>query len=544
MDISLLEDIQQTIRQLPGLENIVEMDAGEIRARAEAFGTYTNLGNYNYVSTIKNLSTALTVYLGSEQVESEPGTQKKRDIIKTAPKTIRAVHDYLKRAPMIRLDCQMGDNGSFTPRCGFYISTYRKESIRLADMMGRIKFAPNNPSGPELTVVMIPEWPEKERQVLVFPEIGVTYVLGTDYYGEAKNAFLRMAMWTAKQQGMLGMHAATKILRAKDADGNLRKLGMIIFGIAATGKTTHACHNHDLIESGEGVEIAQDDVVFWRPDGSALGSERGFYIKTEGLNPELQPVLYSAASMPGAVLENVMVDYHGSVFFEDRTLTANGRGIVQRSDLGDYCSPSINLPPIDELDGLIMAFMVRSYTVVPIASRLTPEQAAVAFMLSESIDLAGSDQQTPGTPTKGISASPLVIGEASEDCNRFYEMVKSHGDKIQCYMLNTGGVGEMVEHGLDGARRVLRKVTRVQIPEMAAIIRGIARNTISWREDPNWMTETPESVDGLDIDKFDLIQHYDQDKIDAFIAAIRLERAEYAEQIRGLDSAIVKAVEF
>ena len=124
----------------------------------------------------------------------------------------------------------------------------------------------------------------------------VTYVLGSDYYGEAKKGFLRMAMWHAKQQGMLGLHAGTKILRARDKDGKLRRLGMIIFGLTATGKTTHACHNHGLSLDGEGVEIVQDDVVFWRRDGSALGTEKGFYIKTEGLDPNVQPLLHDAAT--------------------------------------------------------------------------------------------------------------------------------------------------------------------------------------------------------------------------------------------------------
>jgi phosphoenolpyruvate carboxykinase (ATP) len=58
------------------------------------------------------------------------------------------------------------------------------------------------------------------------------------------------------------------------------------------------------------------------------------------------------------------------------------------------------------------------------------------------------------------------------------------------------------------------------------------------------MVETPEYVDGLDITKFDLDRHYDQDRIDASIAAIRIERADYAEQLPGLDPAIASAAEF
>ncbi|MCE5313910.1 MAG: phosphoenolpyruvate carboxykinase (ATP) [Armatimonadota bacterium] len=544
MDRTILEEIKNVVGGLATRPNVERLTPGQTKARAEKFCRQTVFGNCNYVSSVKTLSTALTVYLGSERVEAGVYTQKKRDIKKSARQTIASVHEYLKNAPIVQTCATMGSGSDFTPRCAFYVSKYRRESIRLAHMVTEGLFPAANDGQPDLTVVFIPEWQEKDRQVLVFPEIGVTYVLGTDYYGEAKNAFLRMAMWLAKERSMLGLHAGTKILRARAEDGHIRKLGMMIFGIAATGKTTHSCHNHDLTAPGEGIEIVQDDVVFWKQDGSALGSEKAFYIKTEGLSYETQPLLYNAAISENAILENVMVDYHGNVYFDDRTLTANGHGLVQRDAISEYCSESINLPPVEELDGLIIAFMTRSYTVVPIASKLNCEQAAVAFMLSESIDASGSDQQGPAAPMRGISASPLVIGEASEDCNRFYQLLKSHGDRIQCYMLNTGGVGETVEHGLDGARRVLKKVTRVQIPEMAAIIRGIARGTIKWREDPNWMVETPEFVDGLDIAKFDLDRHYDQNRIDASIAAIRLERMEYAKHLPGLDESIKPAAEF
>ena len=543
MELHLLEEIKQTIRELPNQPNVTYLSKDKVAGCAEEFGTQTVFGNFNYVSTVKNLCTALTVYLGSDKVETKVSTQKKRDIKKSAPGTIRQIHNYLKSAPMVRINCSMGDQSSYTPQCSLYISTYRKECIRLANMVAETLFHERGSEDPVMHVVVIPEWQEKERQILVFPEIGVTYILGTDYFGEVKNALLRMAMWNAKQNGMLGLHAGTKILRAQNADGKLRKIGMVMFGIAATGKTTHSCHNHGLTNPGEGVEILQDDVVFWRKDGSSLGSERGFYIKTEALTPEVQPLLHRAAIQKNAILENVMVDYGGNVNFDDRTLTANGRGIIQRADLNEYCSPSINLPPVDELDGLIMAFMVRSYTAVPLVSKLTPEQAAMAFMLSESIDAAGSDQQTP-PPARGISASPFLIGDASDEVNIFYDLLKAHGDKVECYMLNTGGVGEIVEHGLDGARRVKQKVTRVAIPEMASIIRGIARGTIKWREDANWMVDTPEYVDGLDISRFNLNMHYDQDKIDSLIAAIRLERSDYAAQFKRLNPAIRKAVEF
>lgn len=543
MEPRLLDDIRLAIAELGNRPNVIRPNPDQVREAAEVFGTRTALGSVNYVSTVKNLSTALTVYLGSPAVERKEPTQRKRDIAKGAQQTIRQVHEYLSRAPVVRVDARIGDGADFSPGCALYVSTYRRESARLAHMVSQTLFDAGLDQDPELQVIAIPEWQERERQVLVLPEIGVTYILGTDYYGELKNAFLRMAMWLAKQRGMLGLHAGTKVVRARGRDGELRRLGMIMFGIAATGKTTHSCHHHDLDGPGEGVEIAQDDVAFWRPDGSALGSERGLYIKTESLTGEDQPLLYAAAVREDAILENVMVDHEGNVDFGNRTITPNGHAIAQRGGLGAFESESVDLPPLSELDGLIMAFMVRSYTVVPVVSKLTPEQAAVAFMLSESIDASGSDQQPIGQPG-GIGSSPFVIGEASEDCNRFLELLETHGERIECYMLNTGGVGEVVEHALDGSRRVRQKVTRVRIPEMAAIIREIARGTVRWREDPDWMVETPEHINGVDIARFELARHYEQSRIDPLVAEVRVERAAYARQFAGLNPRIAAAAEF
>lgn len=544
MEHSLLDDILLTVDALPSLPNVSHPAPEEVRRRAEEFGTLTRFGSHNWVSTVKNRSGALTVHLGSDRVESRAPTQRKRDIRRGASDTLRLVHAYLRKAPLVRVECTVGDNPDFAPRCKCYVSVYRKEMVRIAHAIQRTFFAPRTHDGPDMTVIVVPEWQEKDRQILVFPEIGVTYVLGTDYFGEAKNAFLRMAMWRAREEGMLGLHGGTKVVRAIGPDGRLRTLGVILLGIAGTGKTTHVCADHGLDQPGEGIEIKQDDVSLWRADGSALGTERGFYIKTEGLTPELQPALHGAAVQPGALLDNVMVDYEGNVYFDDRTLTVNGRAVVQRSDMPEARGHSSDLPPISELDGLVLLFLTRNYTVIPIAARLTPEQAAVAYMLSQSIDITGADAREAMTAARDGSSNPYLVGEPAEDVNRFYELLKLNERSVQCYMLNTGGVGELIEQSLDGARTVHRRVSRVRIAETAAIIRGIARGSVRWREDSNWMLETLESVDGLDVSRFDPALHYDQQKIDSLIAGIRIERARYAEQFRGLRPEVSAAVEF
>jgi phosphoenolpyruvate carboxykinase (ATP) len=538
---ALLKTVLNFMKSLRHAENVAHPEPKELRLTAERYGTRTVYGNYNFVSTVKNRSAWLTVHIGSPMVLQHQLSQKQREILRDAPKTVEFVHNYVKSAPIVCVERTMGDNPYFNPHCTLYVSVHRKEMIRLAYMVGQTLFPfKKGAPGPELYLLYVPEWQEKDRQILVFPEIGVTYVLGSDYYGEAKKGFLRMAMWAAKQKGMLGVHAGAKIIKAKDRTGKIKMYGMILFGLSATGKTTHVCHNHGLLDDGEGQEIVQDDVVFIRSDGSVLGSERGFYLKTGYLDPRVQPIIFRAAISHNTIFENVMVDHLGNVHFDDTTLTENGRAIIQRDDLGADKSESVNLPPLEELDGMIIIFITRRNTVVPIASKLTLEQAAAAFMLGESVETSAGDPRRAGESVREVGTNPFIVGDEAYEGNWFYNFLKRHGNKIECYLLNTGGVGENRKE--DTNNEILRQAVRVEIPEMAAIIRGIVRGSIDWKNDPYFGTPTPKIVNGVKMTKFDPSKFYSQEQIDAYVSKLKEERVEWLKKFEGLDPTILNAV--
>ena len=537
----LLQTVLDTMQTLRHAENAAYPNPKELGQTAERYGVRTVYGNYNFVSTTKNRSAWLTVYLGSEKVLQPQLDQRQKEILIDASRTVESVHKYVASAPIVCVERTMGDNPYFDPHCTLYVSAHRKEMIRLAYMIGQTLFPFSQKApGPELYLLFIPEWQEKDRQILVFPEINVTYVLGTDYYGEAKKGFLRMAMWAAKQEGMLGVHAGAKIVKARDSTGRIRRYSVILFGLSATGKTTHACHNHGLLEDGEGQEVAQDDVVFVRPDGSALGSEKGFYLKTGYLDPKVQPIIFRAAISHNTIFENVMVDYMGNVHFDDITLTENGRAIIQRDDLGADKSENVNLPPLDELDGMIIIFITRRNTVIPIASKLTLEQAATAFMLGESIETSAGDPRRAGESVREVGTNPFIVGDEAYEGNWFYDFLKRYGDKVQCYLLNTGGVGEVRENRKDG-NKILRQALRMEIPEIAAIIRGIVRNSVEWTRNPYFDTLVPVNVNGLQMAKFDLSKFYSQEQINAYVNKLKAERLAWLKKFENLNPAILNA---
>jgi phosphoenolpyruvate carboxykinase (ATP) len=192
---------------------------------------------------------------------------------------------------------------------------------------------------------------------------------------------------------------------------------------------------------------------------------------------------------------------------------------------------------------MIVIVITRRNTVVPIASKLTPEQAAAAFMLGESIETSAGDPRRAGESVREVGTNPFIVGSEAEEGNWFYEFVKRHENKIQCYLLNTGGVGERREEGKDGNKVLKQAVLRVEIPEMAAIIRGIARNDIEWEPDPYFGTLVPRKVNGVQMKKFDLSNFYSQDQIEAYVKKLKEERISWLNGFEGLNPAIIKAFE-
>jgi len=536
-------DVGEFARQLYHYRNVTHLSASQAREMARPFGQVTEFGSLSFHSNVRNRSAGLTVYVGGDSVSQRSLTSRQQAILDAVPDTLVRVHRYLDRAPVVCTQRTMGDNSVFNPHCTVFVSTYAKDTVRIPYMWGETlpAYRPQLP-GPECSLIYVPEWPEKDRQILVFPEECVTFVLGSDYMGEAKKGFLRMAMWSAKQQGMLGVHAGSKIVEALHPDGKLRRYSMLLFGLSATGKTTHSCHTHGLDGEGEDMDVVQDDVCFLRDDGSALGTERGFYLKTEGLDPHSQPLLYHAAVQTDTVFENVMVDAEGHVDFEDETITSNGRGVVQMAHFAPHASDSINIPPVSELDALLLIFITRRNTVVPVISKLDPEQAAAAFMLGESIESSAGDPKRAGESVRVVGTNPFIIGDEASEGNWLYDFLQAHADRVQAYLINTGGVGEIREKLPDGSSRVRREVTRIQIPETSALFRAIVRGRVDWVDEPYFGTQVPAHIEGADIRRFDIASHYSRQEIEGYVEALKRERREYLDRFPTLNPAIAKAL--
>jgi len=366
-----------------------------------------------------------------------------------------------------------------------------------------------------MTTIDVPEWPE--RKILVDAKNLVTYAMGSDYMGEIKKSFLRLGMYIAKQRGGLGLHAGSKLLKVKDESDETKEVGMLLFGLSGTGKSTLTCHHH-FLEEPEGVIMRQDDVVHLQEDGYCVGTEDNYYLKTEGVEPEGQPVLYKACISPRASFENIHVEENGKVDFANFELTSNGRTVIYRSDM-PYSDKDIDLPRAD-----VMIFIVRRNDIVPPVIKLTPEQGTAAFMLGESIETSAGDPARAGESIRVVGTNPFIIGSEAEEGNIFLKILKKN-PHIQCYVMNTGKVG-----GENGEK--------IKVTDSAEIMKQIAKGTIEWKKDEDWGYEVPASMKDWDVAKFDPKKYYSEEEYKALTDKLKAERKEWLNKFEELDDSV------
>jgi phosphoenolpyruvate carboxykinase (ATP) len=535
----------ENLRGCLGGANIQHPSMWALKRRAVASARRTANGAHVWVSAISSRMAARTVYLGSPAVWLPRPSALQLDLVQKAPEQLHKVLQLLRTLPFVHVRRQMGDNAEFNPICNLYVSVSDPKNHRLAYMWARtMNDVRSSRPGPEFVMIHIPEEHRLRMQVLTIPEHNINVAMGTDYTGECKKGFLRQMMFRADERGYLGLHAGTKVVRARDQrTGKLKTYGVFMFGLTATGKSTWSCHQLGLdSEHGEGTWVAQDDIVALKRDGSALGTEQGFYVKTD-VHPTLQEAMHYALSHPSALLENVMVDGRGKIDFLDERLGENGRGVLDRRQLKvrrggrlvSICADSIDLPPLDKLDGIVFAFITRRNTVYPFAHRLTPEQGVLAYLWGESSHSFATVPEKAGESVRIVGMDDFIIGNQGRKVNAFHDIVMDLSSrfpgKVHFFQYNTGGVGEIIEVDKgSGARKLVRKATRVPLDVMASLQRGDLRGTNEYRKGPLAMDEVVRH-DGGDLSAFDAANFYSQEQVAGYLAELVEGRRKHTEEI-------------
>jgi phosphoenolpyruvate carboxykinase (ATP) len=525
---------EQLVPLLKG-PNIKEVDLKWLEPRVKEYAQKTKHGSHVWRSVQSSRLAGKTVYLGTEKVRLPYLLPYQEKVVKGAPDELEKVLKWMKTLPFIKLTRQMGDNPDFNPVCTLYLSVGDWRNSRLAYMWGNLLGEPGGRPGPEITMIHIPEEHSSRQQILTMPEFNLNICLGSDYLGEEKKGFLRQAMWLADERGMLGLHAGSKVVVARDAKSNdLKRHGVILFGMTATGKSTWSCHQLEMDpKRGEMTYASQDDICFLKDDGSAYGSEHNFYVKTDVRKSD-QEAMFHALTHKSALLENVMVTAAGDVDFLDESLCGNGRAVVRMDKLDieregkriSIAADSINLPSLEKNDALWFAFITRRNTLMPFSQMLTPEQGVLAYLFGESTLSFAANPEKAGESVRIVGTDDFIIGSRGAKVNRFYDIIMKltakYPGQVNFRLYNTGGMGEVIEEYEErgvAKKRLVRKAERVPLELMAAVQRGDLRGTNKYEKGVLGTMSIVEA-DGRRMDEWDVHKLYTDEQIDHLIKDI------------------------
>lgn len=468
----------------------------QLREYSRHLETKSEFGSPSYVSRVRSRSAEQT----KNAIDHE-FTEADHELVDD-------ILSHIEDTELVCVDRQMGRHSDYSYICRYYVPrAYSRIALEWAKL-----FEPaEGDQEPDFHTIQAPDW--DETAIRVFPDAGLTTVAGSDYTGEAKKSFLRLFMWHAKQQGGLGLHAGSKRVEL-ETDTGLDTVGQLFLGLSGTGKSTLTAHGLGL-DDPEDVTMLQDDVCALLPDGTVAGSEgQGLFVKTHELGPETEPAMYEAVTDESAVLENVDVADNGTVDFDSDRYTTNGRAIIQREKLAS-AGGEIDLLQVDQI-----FFITRNPAMPPVA-KLSPEEAAVAFMLGESIQTSAGDPSTAGEAIRVVGTNPFIIGSKGEEGNRFCNLIDDLD--VDCFVLNTGTVGSV----------------DVGVEETITLLRGIARESIQWEEDGLTGLTIPSDVPGMDMSRFDLSTALPNPE--STLDELRDEREQYLTQFENLDPSIKSA---
>jgi phosphoenolpyruvate carboxykinase (ATP) len=499
----------------PVAEVLVDPTPEELRRYTEEMPEtrISQFGNTNTRTKVLSRSAGSTYVVGRE---SSGKTMTREDY-----EAIAAKQDaYIAERDMIEINGYIGNDPEMRTPARLLME---KRYANIAGMQQKLYFERNDGSDPQVQVIYTPGLPASgypdDRVIAVDLDNYVTRVLNSDYFGESKKGGLRMWNDIVYNKGGLALHAGLKLVPTDHGD----KVFMII-GLSGTGKTT------TTFTTQNGSLPIQDDFVGLMPGGHASGTENGCFAKTFGLDPEFEPSIYGAVTKPTAYLENVSMDDEGIIDFFDENYTKNGRSVFEMRDLMAH-GDARDVGPVDYL-----LILNRNENIIPAVSKLDQEHAAAFFMLGETTGTSAGGAAEEGKFLRVPGTNPFFPLPHGLQGNRLLELLATH--PIETYLLNTGRVG-----GTDDDDRS----KKLRIPDTSACVKGIAEQTITFEEDPDFGYLIASDVPGIDdVEKLQPRRLYERqgrsDEYRSIVEQLKVDRVAHLQQFTQLSEEIIKAV--
>lgn len=348
----------------------------------------------------------------------------------------------------------------------------------------------------------------------------VKFVNNSNYIGEWKKGIFAGEDYRVKlKNDAIFLHAGCRMDYLEDVHGDFKVTSSLFAALSANGKTSLTCKV--LAKKGrEKSWLIQDDGGTLRKDGSFRGFEGGgVFVKTERLNPHDQIETYYGALRPDTYLENVFVEPDGEIDFYNLERTSNGRAVIERRDFM-HSAQEINVGRVDNL------FLITRGDIIPAISKLTAEQAAAFMILGQSMESSAGDPTRAGQLKNEFFYDPFIAGNKAAHANLFYEVLKAN-PHIQCFLINTGGVGEGEEYH------------DISLRDTMGILDSLVRGGLQdWEPSPGTGLVVPRAVRTVD----DILMHpkklYGATVFEERQRKLDEHRIKILEQFQGLDKKV------
>jgi phosphoenolpyruvate carboxykinase (ATP) len=273
-------------------------------------------------------------------------------------------------------------------------------------------------------------------------------VAGTSYAGEIKKSIFSVMNYELPRQGVLSMHCSANVGPQGDV--------ALFFGLSGTGKTT--------LSSDQERWLIGDDEHGWSDEG-VFNLEGGCYAKMIHLNPDLEPLIWSASHQFGTVLENVV--YHPEtrrLDFDDDRLTENTRAAYPLESIPNHVVEGYAGHPTN-----IFFLTADAFGVMPPIAKLSIEQALYYFLSGYTSKLAGTEKGLGSEPLATFSAcfgAPFLPLQPEVYARLLGEKIRKHNANV--WLVNTGWNGGPYGTG-----------KRMRLPYTRAMVRAALTNQLA-----------------------------------------------------------------
>ncbi|WP_419926782.1 phosphoenolpyruvate carboxykinase (ATP) [Candidatus Poriferisocius sp.] len=267
-----------------------------------------------------------------------------------------------------------------------------------------------------------------DRAVIMDLRNRLGLVLGrADYCGVVKKTMFTVMNFVLPDAKQLTMHCSANV----DDNGN----SAILFGLSGTGKTTlSADPNRSLIG---------DDEHVWTESGIA-NFEDGCYAKLIDLDKEAEPIIASALSRGGTLIENVpalpgrdLADTDPQELdLADDSITENTRFAYPLS-----CNPHVAPGAKGPHPRTIVLLTADAFGVLPPVATLDREEVMYHFVMGFTSKLAGTEVGVvaPQATFSACFGAPFMSHKPSVYAELLAHRMDAHS--ARCILLNTGWSG-------------------------------------------------------------------------------------------------------